>query len=83
MRNPKNMTPHIEFDSVKFLEFISKVITLIGFFLVFGSIGGFERGSLDCGKFITYFAIGVCICAAGVLAVKYFSEFDDDDDDDK
>lgn len=82
MRNPKHMTPHIEFDSSKFLVFISKIIALIGFFLVFGSIGGFERGSLDCGQFITYFAIGVCICAAGVLAVKYFAEFADDDDDD-
>lgn len=81
MRNPKHMKPNIEFDSKKFLVFISKIIAIIGFFLIFGSIGGFERGSLDCGKFITYFATGVCICVAGVLAVKYFDTFEDDDDD--
>ena len=84
MRNPKNMTPHIKcikFDSIKFLVLISKVIAIIGFFLIGGAMGGCDNGALSIGKAIMYIVIGRVISIAGVLAVKYFDEFEDDNND--
>jgi len=83
MRNPKHMSNKLEFYSKKAFVLESKIITLIGVFLMFGSIGGYERCSLSIGKFIMYLVIGFVITVAGGLAVKFFGEFEDDDDDDK
>ena len=81
MRNLKQHKPLI--NTIKAFEIVCGIIIIIGFFLVFGSIGGCEHGSLSEGRAIMYAVIGLVMAAAGALGVRWFSQFEDEDDDDE
>lgn len=80
MRNLKQHKPLI--NTVRAFEIVCGIIIIIGFFLVFGSIGGCEHGSLSEGRAIMYAVIGLVMAAAGALGVRWFSQFEDEDNDD-
>ena len=79
MRQLKQHKPLI--NTIKAFEIVCGIIIIIGFFLVFGSIGGCEHGSLSEGRAIMYSVIGLVMSAAGALGVRWFSQFEDEEDD--
>lgn len=81
MRNPKHMSNKLELYSKRMFVLESKIIAVIGFFLIGGSIGGYDNNVMTFGKMITYIAIGICLMVSGFFGVKYFEGFEDDDEE--
>lgn len=67
--------------TIRAFETICGIITLIGFLLAIGAVGGCEQGTLSEGKSIMYGVIGLVLAAAGAFGIRWFSQFDGIEDD--